>query len=249
MPWRERLVQIVPPPLQGEVGSKFLAEVGQQWDTIAARAADAVAIGRFTDQPADALELSGQDRQLPRYAGESDADYAERLRLAWDAWALAGSPVSVLRELKRAGFLTGTTGAIIVTYAGKAYWLDGDDLQSGTLAACRNRLDKSGALSSPNGWTFEPVNDTCWSIFGVIYPQSYTITPERRGEFNSIIKLWSPVWALYAGCWILQTGRMFGIPVTQTFGGPSVTFGASVVDFVPPYDGNDTRLGYTPEFP
>lgn len=51
-----------------------------------------------------ALGLIGDDRQIERYFGETDAQYGARLRTAWDLYTKAGTETSITDDLEGRGF-------------------------------------------------------------------------------------------------------------------------------------------------
>lgn len=53
--------------------------------------------------PADALTLIGSERQLPRYAAETDFSYALRLQAAWTAWQSAGTAPAIVSQFEALG--------------------------------------------------------------------------------------------------------------------------------------------------
>lgn len=63
------------------------------------------------EQPPDAKSKLGEERRMPRYAGETEASYTARLAGVWSAYLVAGSEASLLDQL--AAF--GLPGAIINT--------------------------------------------------------------------------------------------------------------------------------------
>ncbi|GMV19473.1 MAG: hypothetical protein AMXMBFR56_76970 [Polyangiaceae bacterium] len=60
------------------------------------------------DQPADALGQSGEDRGMPRYPAESDAQYRARLQGAWAYWKAVANRFAMQVQIGLAGFV-GTT--------------------------------------------------------------------------------------------------------------------------------------------
>src|SRR6185369_8237222 len=103
--------KLAPPWLQGPNGLIIQQGLGAEKDDFLDRTRQGV-LSNFPDQgPTDALPHIGADWVLPQADGESDDDYRERLRTAWDSesgWSFAGSHGSLLRALDRAGFPMGT---------------------------------------------------------------------------------------------------------------------------------------------
>lgn len=61
----------------------------------------------WSEVPDDALARVGQDRDLPRWPGESSPTYAVRLQKAWDTWAFSGSYYGLQNQFTEFG-VTGT---------------------------------------------------------------------------------------------------------------------------------------------
>lgn len=151
-----------PPWLQDDEGNAWERQFGRSKDELETQLREGVTarFPRFAVELGadDALDATGSERNLPRGPFETSAEYAERLILAWDAWALAGSHGALLRALKVLGFAP----AMIVQDNGLYSFLDGDDVaQFGDLGVSvrRGRPD----------WRFDD-RDTFWSRFAVLFP-------------------------------------------------------------------------------
>ncbi len=89
----------------GENGSADVGAYGGVLDAQVALIKEAVKARMPTEAPSDALQHIGNDRGLiqgGQYSGypESDEDFAERLRLAWDnSWPYAGTPLGIFKQL------------------------------------------------------------------------------------------------------------------------------------------------------
>lgn len=257
MPFEDYLPKTMPPWLRGPVGKAFHAAVGKQMDTVADRYRQAlfVSFPRYAAAVGDdyALELSGVDRQLPRGPGEAAADYADRLRGAWEAWGGddtpgtgvgggAASHLGMLNAIATAGMPTGPTGATIVQQNGRWAQLDNDGLLVlGDLMDCVNRMDLTGAVNPRPGWTFEG-RPNFYSEFGIVFPETAVIDATA---LNMAVKQWRPSKALYIGAWVIQTGSLtLGWPTGRTLGTDPV-LGGNVVTFIPGPTGDHVRIGYS----
>lgn len=169
--------------------------------------------GVYGPPPSDALDAMGFDRGLPRGAGESDANYAARLGIAWDTWAYAGAHYGVLRALSAAGYTS--PSAIIVQDNGRWSRLTGSagtiaDMAMGDLAACATR-------SNQPGWTFDNQNDF-WSRFALVYTSMPTAlnTPSGKTIHNKIVNQWRPGLADFIGTYVIGSGRIWGFAASPT---------------------------------
>ncbi len=79
------------PPWAGPTGDAWNSALGSLQDQQVADAKLAVKARFPSLAPTDALPLIGQDRVIERGPAETDADYAARLKTAFDAWRWAGT--------------------------------------------------------------------------------------------------------------------------------------------------------------
>lgn len=77
---------------------------GDVKDTQVERAIEAVLARYFIHAPKDGLQLLGAERKLPRNATAADAEYAARLKNAWELHRLRGTCEGVLRALEWLGY-------------------------------------------------------------------------------------------------------------------------------------------------
>lgn len=253
---------IAPRPLRGPNGRAYFGKIGEQLDAeisdllqrVLARFPGKIArpgSGPAGELPHDSvLEQIGRDRQLPRWTAiaETSAAYSARLLAAWKQWAGDDTPITgtggpaghyipMLRELKGAGFPTGASGAHIVQYNGRFARFDGsDNLVTGELMTCANRPDLQGALNPHSGWTFD-ARDLHWASFGIVFPADVvgledTAGNAKKAALNAIVRKWRPAKALYRGAWVVQSGRAWGWPITETWGAGN--WGSNTIRFISP---------------
>lgn len=222
MSYRDLETKQAPGWLQQANGAKFLGELGGVKDDMLDRARQAVLVNLLGTGPADALPSVGAERQLPQGAGETDEDYAERMRTAWDApdgWSFAGSHGSLLRALVRAGFPDGVTGTNILQTTKRYAYLDTGAVVYGTKS----------------GWTFGDARR--WNRFGIVFGADVaglTVGSPLANTLNSTVALWKPAKALYVGAWVMVSGVAWGWPLGITWGQLGLTWGASgTVRFIP----------------
>lgn len=98
---RDSLLALAPPWLSDpqQAGGKFLYSIGLNGDALLDKAQQSL----FARMPGladpSALPLIGADRLIPRGPGETDAQFAMRLRGAFDLWQRAGINAGVLRQV------------------------------------------------------------------------------------------------------------------------------------------------------
>lgn len=125
--YRDYLVQLAPPFLRGPNGTAYLEAHGEQIDEVLSDVKTAVKQRMPTECEADALPYIGSERQIDRGPNDTDETYAERLRRAWERWAIAGSPTGILLALYDQGY-TPTNGApTLVQQNGLAHRLESPD--------------------------------------------------------------------------------------------------------------------------
>jgi len=108
--------QLAVPPWSGEWGQKFVGVVlGLGNDMIAEGAATALSSswlvpfrpGDPDDRPTAGADMIGAASGLPRYPGETQADYVARLARRWALWT-QGPKTTLVEELEAAGFAGAT---------------------------------------------------------------------------------------------------------------------------------------------
>jgi hypothetical protein len=223
-----------PPWLQRTIGGKFQAALGKDMDTILDNVRQAAisgypdntnVAGVLTNTPPDALKYIGADRVLPRISGETDVNYAERLRTAWDAWALAGGFLGLLRALARAGYPVGlASGAVVIQKTARYAYLTGDGL-TGTVT-----------YATHTGFTFDAQGPEIWNQFGLFFGadvSTLTVGSAAAEALNALIRTWKPAKARFMGTWIELTAPWWGWPIGSTWGAGGRVWGGTM-RFLPP---------------
>ncbi len=170
--------------------------------------------------PTDALDFIGAERLLPRESGESDVNYAERLRAAWEStsgWSYAGSHGSLLRALKRAGFPSGTpSGAHVIQRTRRYTYLDG----GGNVV-----------YGTHPGWTFDISPPSTWNQFGIVFGadvSGLTSGSSMADRLNALVRQWKPAKARFMGTWIIVSGPTWDWPIGIQWNGPGLAWGDGV---------------------
>lgn len=120
--YKDYLHEILPPCLQGTVGTQFSTGLINHFDDILSETKDAVKT-RFPTVAAaagddTALARLGDDSRLPRYPIESDDQYGARLQSRWDRHGKAGGNDGATRTCPILDELTGIgfSGLTLMTY-------------------------------------------------------------------------------------------------------------------------------------
>lgn len=84
-------------------GDRFIRGFGEVLDAIADGMRAAVKVRHPSTTPEDAVPYLGAERHLTQYPSETLAAWRERIGRAWEQWAEAGTPASLLSQLERYG--------------------------------------------------------------------------------------------------------------------------------------------------
>jgi hypothetical protein len=167
----------------------------------------------------DALAVIGADRGLPRGSGETSANYAARLLVAWEQWKYGGAHYGLLRALAIAGF----ADFVVVQQNGRYSKLTGSsgtiaDLTLGSLMNCVTR-------SNHPGWTFD-WRDDFWTVFGVVFTADHAnLQPNGDGSVSpgqalltAMCVQWRQSKDNYDGAAVILAGRLLGWPTGRLLG-------------------------------
>lgn len=152
MPYRVYEPQIQPTALKGAYGQSWRRAHGLVKDYYSNVAKQGVKLRFPSYASSDALGAIGDERQIDRGQNETDAQYAPRVRTAWDAWYWGGTAGGILKALSAMGYT-----AVVPQVRQNAYSLDG----SGNVVVT--------ALGG-TGW-FIDTSSSFWSKFSVLFVQ------------------------------------------------------------------------------
>ena len=253
--------------LQAKFGAGLMRSIGKVMDgqttklrqALAARTPDGAAAlsipttddaGRFIG---NWLDRQGDDRLLPRGGSspatldETDANYASRLKDAWDTWGQrsttgggAGTPLGLLTQLGVLGFPLGANGTILVNHVGRWYAIEDGSLTWGDCMDAINRQQTDGTVPSPvlKGFTLDS-RDQFSSRFMIIFGQDVpdlTSTPNdgaAAARLNYTVRSWKNASAIYMGAVVIVSGEVLGWPLNGALGDGTI-LGAGVNYFIPP---------------
>lgn len=186
-----------------EVGAADATAQGTFYDSEVATLKEAVKARMPELGPSDALTYLGNDRQLIQGYAETDDEFRQRCKLAWDQWALAGTWAELLYQLYWTCGLD-SSQTWIVQQNGYAYNLSANpavDDDPTTLLQV-TALGDNPTITYPDPvpwWTFDTRDDLC-SRFAIIVdgPLPGTIGVTARADFdgstNTVTATWSGPW-------------------------------------------------------
>lgn len=94
-------------------GQKFLYDIGLALDTLLEKQNEGM-IAKLPGQADDtAIPLQAADRLLVQGPAETNTQFTERLRAAFDSWAIAGSRHAISEQMQ--GYLTGLQPGVVLT--------------------------------------------------------------------------------------------------------------------------------------
>lgn len=222
--WQSTQQRLGPPSTKLPVGQITEGDYGAEKDVEGERARQGMLCNLPGLAPADALPLIGQEREVPRAAGDTDASYGEYARTAWDVHARNTSHRRLLEAIDRAGFPMGDPDGCHVMQRYKRYsWLTGS---GGSFVEGTHPV-----------WTFDGVPPWIWNQYGLIFGADVvglsTGTP-LADKLNAIVELLGPAKGRFMGTWVIVSGPTWGWPVGVTWGMGGRTWGGGVTRFVAP---------------
>lgn len=241
-----RSPELGPGWMHDPTGDVYWGSVGKAFDDQIARLKMGIR-ARFPEEAAamgmeDALEEIARDRMLPRGGtspGANDeplADWAARLKNAWEIWKWGGTAKGLLVELAVQGFPTGETGASLVNHVGRRYYLEED----GTLNVSfpfpelGNRVNKLGVQPTPSlkGFTLD-ARDQFYSHFCILFLEDVPSLTNDAGNvpkaiLNQSVQRWRQGGAHYVGATVCpqeDAAQILGWPPGHLFGDEGNVFG------------------------
>lgn len=219
--------QLAPSFLRGPWGTKWNTAMGLQSDLLVAQAQQAVASRIIASAPADALPYIGQDRQIPRYASDTDTSYRARLQAAWTTWQAGGTYTGLYTQLLAYGFAPASVG--IFDVHGDASVPGGTGLGPGGATPWPPDSNTTNwsrfwvALTPPfptflqwqaRFWGASPTGSGgTWGQLGpdgTPYTWGSTATAAQAQTIKRLVKQWKPVQCICAGIWIMYpTGTLY----------------------------------------
>lgn len=216
MDFRDWAVQLVPPWLRQPKGEAFVRGLGEGKDWLAHRLRQSVLSRFFSYATADALNYGAAERQLLRAPTDTDAQFAARLRGAWNVWPWAGTPFGVLSELKASGYAS----VMLLVVLGKRYTLDG----AGALVTA-SAPDGTYLMGPSNIWNqFRAVVTALPAQWGGVVLGN---SSDEANRMRGILGRWKPAHAILDAIVIPNGGNVYGLPGTPAWGAAGLTWGNS----------------------
>ena len=103
MRFTEYQQEAITKPWRGTWGTKFLVALGLVKDALAHAVVAAIRCAYPEYAPRDALMYHGLERRIAKGPHEEQAEYASRVRAAWETWQWAGTPYGVETTLNTVG--------------------------------------------------------------------------------------------------------------------------------------------------
>lgn len=240
---------------QNPIGQGNANVLGYMFDYFTNQVLQGVQMRFPTFAPKDALRYIGDERGLLQGKTESDADFAERLRLAWVYWAVAGTPIGIMFELYKQGYADG----YLVQVNGNIYNLDGTpDPTDPVDSLVKNVVGINPLIfGNPPWWTFDS-DETFTSRFALLFPTApvqwndilsnaplygigtrdgYTTdtSAPSTSDINTIYNIvnkWKPAKATFMGIFVVTAGSFIGYPVgsianRNTYNGGTIGLGGT----------------------
>ena len=150
----------------------------------------------FSVAPADALARGGEERQLERAPGDTNATFSARLVSAWDLWAWGGTPLGLLTALTDAGY----PGAYLEIVNRRQYHLSAGVLETVTL---------------PAGMWCTRTDRTFWSEFAVYFHENPWLdvpaTTDPRVELlRRLVRRWKSSCSTCSGIFVEVASESWG---------------------------------------
>jgi hypothetical protein len=196
--------------LQGGKSRAWGAGVGYQKDVLVE-----VGIQGIQQASVSALAYHGAERGLPRYDGDTDASYADRLKQAWVLWEYAGTAEGIRRQLEFAGFNhvqiyeTWSWGSLFPSSEWWHFWVLIDDTIDHIFGDISFRWGTTG---------FQWGDGTHWG---------FTKVPPNLGWVRKIVNTWKPAHTICESIIVQLQGWRYGIDFWwgdgQKWGGTSAT--------------------------
>ncbi len=216
-------------------GRKWLEGLGAMKDAVGDQARQAVKAAFPSLCPPDALALIAESRQMEQYPSESLATFRERVRLAWDTWRDAGTPLGILRELflfLGPLYIPTVTGLVQLT----------------TRNGLRYTYDETtdAVIVDKTGWNRHFQEPDIWNTFMLTFndpnPWGGSIPADGSDTADTVARIlgrWKPAHAICSNIVVMAaTGPVWGGPTTdgtsRLWGVPEVWGSTGNVHWTPP---------------
>jgi hypothetical protein len=213
MNWRDYFAAIGPPWTQRYWGERLWGAFAYMSDLVTEGMAQAIKAHLLEQatSPPDALPRIGNERRMPRYAGESDDQYRDRLLDAWYAYERGGTRVGVISQLAWYDIV-----ANIVSFH------DGWLFENPPLIYHWSRF---AVFLTTHPWSTAYLYGAGYS-YGTPITYGSTATPAEVDTVKGLIRKWKPVPSENPWIYVPIGGACYGDP-SITYGGGTL-YGGSV---------------------
>jgi hypothetical protein len=184
------ILLLAPPWLLKPNAKKYLEAIGNLVDEEGVdRARESSRVGVVEVAPADALPALGRERQLERYAAESEDAYRTRLKEAFKTWGQAGTKAAVLASLN--GGYPGPAWAVVENY-------EDDPEDSGFTEDFWSRfiVKMGNSALSPWKWGTAPTGSGfTWGQTNLTWGS--TATPAQLALIKSLVLKFKPAFTVF----------------------------------------------------
>lgn len=208
--FRELFTSLAPPWLRAYWGERMWGVYALMSDLITEGSAQAIKAHMLREDtsPDDALPLVGADRRMPRYDGETNLQYRNRMIDAWDAYELGGTAAAITGQLELFGL---DNTRCISQHGGWAFENPVDTTNWSRFVVI---------IEQTHPWTAGPGNYGTGLLYGSALTYGTDATPGELDTVLGIIKKWKPGHSKNPYVLVVLDGDYYGQPAL-TYGGGS----------------------------
>jgi hypothetical protein len=218
--WREYAELIGPPWSKRYWGQRFwLGLLGYIGDLVAEAGAQAVRAHmlREDSSPGDALPPIGNERQMPRYPAETNANYRARLIDAWDAWQGAGTNPGIVSQYNAYGL----SNVVVRSFH------DGWGFENPPVMSRWSRFVV--IIEQPHPWSTSYTYGS-GILYGTPITFGSTATPDEAETVKAIALKWKPAHSINPYVLVVLEHEYYGDP-DLVWGAAGVVYGGETIQW------------------
>ena len=180
---RDMIRAVSPPWLAGGIAEKLLYSFALVFDVQLDKANQAMVANIATrTKTADSLPLIGADKLIPRGLVEAAADYATRLKRAYDDWYYAGSPRAIINQIL--GFVSPALPRILFVNNASAW----DYVPVNTaIGALPTHLPSAAAVAPTANWNWDGAlgsytSAMFWRVWAIVDKTGWVTATRTWGD-------------------------------------------------------------------
>jgi hypothetical protein len=214
--FRTYINSIAPPWFRGEWGERLWGMVGLYADLVAEGCSQAVKahLLNMDTSPPDALPVIGSGRDMPRYPGETDAQYRSRLWDAWDAYVVGGTEAAITGQLAEYGL---SNTRCISQHDGWRFEIPPTGSEWSRFVV---------VIEQTHSWATAYTYGTGYS-YGTAMTYGSAATPDDVATVKGIIMKWKPAHSRNPYILLIIDHEYYGDPDLD-YGAAGVVYGADV---------------------